>query len=123
MIIQILIAIRVKCPTSLRILFYFYVYLGSRDTDGSCLDGFNSNNLELTSKYGSFVPVDMVFAVDQKMDDGLYNSGSIRSLCNERIGYDGDYPDFDDYTATIDYNNGMKSKNTGCDEMTFKLEI
>ncbi len=52
-----------------------------------------------------------------------YNSGSIRSLCNERIGYDRDYPDFDDYTATIDYNNGMKSKNAGCDEMTFKLEI
>ena len=46
---------------------------------GAC-NNLSGNILKLSAKYLWIIPVKMAKTVDEKMDDGKYNDGSIRSF-------------------------------------------
>lgn len=110
-----------KMSNVIKNTFYRFAYADD-NYEGNYQKGFNSNVLDLTSKYDGFIFGKIALAIDEKMDDGLYDSGSIRGLCTENIDIEDGYGNFDG-SADATYKQAIDSKNGGCDEMNFKLDV
>lgn len=105
--------------------FYKFAYLNDANDSGISIHNYhknlNSNVLDLNSKYDSFIPAKIAFAVDQKMDDGIYDTGNIRGNCATLIEIQDGYGIND--AGGDSYKDAIDSKNGGCDEMNFKLDL
>ncbi len=75
---------------------------------------YNKNLLELHNKY-IFLPVKIISAIDQKIDDGIYNTGSAIGRC----GYE------DEIFSNIyySYDDIISEDDSACAGIMFKLDL
>ena len=103
--------------------YYDFLNIDEKTTEGYgdepyILNGlFEKNLLEFDTFY-NYISTKIIAAIDQKIDDGIYNTGSARGRC-KAITKGELFDDFYDYNTVI----SDREKDNYCVSMTFKLDL